>query len=72
MADKRTLSMVVPVGETVSVDNGRVLVSVKEKSGQRVRLVFTADADIPIERKQPSSAVAAQSGVRMALAPNSG
>ncbi len=72
MSDKRTLSMVVPVGETVSVDNGRVLVSVKEKSGQRVRLVFTADPDVSIKRQQPSSAVAAQSGVRMALAPNSG
>jgi pyruvate kinase len=71
MTEKRSLSMVVPVGESVSVDGGRVVVSVKEKSGQRVRLVFTADESVQIERQLPK-AVAAQSGVRMALATNSG
>lgn len=72
MSNNKTLAMDVRVGETVSIDSGRVHVKVAEKSGQRVRLVFAADADIRIERQRPPAAVAAQSGVRMALAVNSG
>ena len=64
---KRSLVMDVRVGESVTLDGGRVVVQVMEKSGQRVKLSFTANADVSISRKKPASsgAQAAQSGIRM-------
>lgn len=43
-------TMDVRVGESVSIDNGRVTVTVEEKSGQRARLRFMADQAIGIEK----------------------
>lgn len=63
---KRTLVMDVPVGETVHIDGGRVVVQVKEKSGQRVRLAFTADSGTEIKRPAVSNgARAAALGTRL-------
>lgn len=62
--------MVIPVGESVSLDGGRIVIHVKEKSGRQVRLSFTADADVSIDRQQTASngAKAAQLGIRVAPA----
>lgn len=52
----------VKVGESVSIDEGRVMVKVLDKSGQRARLEFDADKSISIKhikQTQPSS-IAAQ------------
>lgn len=42
-------TMDVRVGESVSID-GRVTVTVQEKSGQRARLRFMADEQVAIEK----------------------
>ena len=47
---KRAKTIDVRVGETVSIDRGRVLVTLEEKSGQRARLRFEAEENTPIER----------------------
>lgn len=65
----RSLVMDVRVGESVNVDGGRVLVRVAEKSGQRVKLHFTADSDVLIEKVSPvKGADLAKSGIRGATA----
>lgn len=38
------------VGESVSIDKGRVSVTFREKSGQRARLEFEADKSVSIEK----------------------
>ncbi len=47
-----TLRIDVGVGDTISVD-GRVLVRLEEKTGQRARLVFKAPKDVPICKLDP-------------------
>lgn len=65
----RSLVMDVRVGESVSLDGGRVLVKVGEKSGQRVKLHFTADSAVAIDKVAPvKGADLAKSGIRGALA----
>lgn len=46
----RALTLDVRVGESVSVDRGRVTVTVEEKSGQRARLKFMADDTVSIKK----------------------
>lgn len=46
---KRTLLMDVKVGESLTIDGGRIVVTVEEKSGRRVKLRFVHD-DAKIER----------------------
>jgi pyruvate kinase len=61
----RSLVMDVRVGESVSVDGGRVVVRVGEKSGQRVKLHFTADSNVEIDKVSPvKGADLAKSGIR--------
>jgi sRNA-binding carbon storage regulator CsrA len=52
----------VKVGESVSIDEGRVMVKVLDKSGQRARLEFDADKSIKIThiKQAQSSSIAAQ------------
>lgn len=65
----RSLVMDVRVGESVSVDGGRVVVRVGEKSGQRVKLHFTADSEVAIDKVAPvKGADLAKRGIRGALA----
>ncbi len=47
----RALTLDVRVGESVTMDGGRITLTVEEKSGQRARLRFLADDAIAI-RKQ--------------------
>ena len=57
MASKQ-LTVEVKVGDSVSVDHGRVVITVEEKSGQRARLRFVADSEVAIEavRARPTEA----------------
>lgn len=66
----RSLVMDVRVGESVSLDGGRVLVKVGEKSGQRVKLHFTADSAVAIDKVAlpVKGADLAKGGIRGALA----
>lgn len=38
------------IGETVSVDNGRIKITPEQKSGQRVKLRFDAPDSVHIEK----------------------
>lgn len=65
----RSLVMDVRVGESVSVDAGRVVLRVGEKSGQRVKLHFTADSDVVIDKVSPvKGSDLARGGIRGASA----
>jgi len=47
------------IGESVSIDKGRVNVTLREKSGQRARLEFEADKSVSIEKSKPTGNFAA-------------
>lgn len=64
MTDQRTLSLTVSVGETVTLDGGRVSLTIREKSGQRVGLTFQANPDVQIARQGRQASVPAQYGIR--------
>lgn len=49
--ETRTLYMDVKVGEVLSIDGGRVLITLEEKSGQRAKLRFE-HAGVQVERRQ--------------------
>lgn len=46
---RRTLMMDVKVGETLSIDGGRLTVTLEHKSGQRARLCFQHAGDVKVE-----------------------
>lgn len=48
---QRSLNIELRVDESVSIDNGRVVVTLKEKSGRRARLNFSAEGDVPIQKQ---------------------
>lgn len=56
------------VGESVDIDNGRVVVTLHEKSGQRARLAFDADKSVHIERVKPMRHIAAMGITQPAIA----
>ncbi len=45
---RNSLLMDVKVGESVSIDNGRVIMTLKEKSGQRAKLHFDSETNVNI------------------------
>lgn len=54
-------------GEAVSLDGGRIVVSLEHKSGQRARLKFALQDDVSIERAKPmTGALQAQQGLKLA------
>ena len=44
------LNLDLHVGESVSIDDGRVTVTLKDKSGKRARLEFEADRSVSIKK----------------------
>lgn len=68
MSAKRSFSIDVKVGESVSIDRGRVVVTVLEKSGKTAKLGFEADKEVPINKQTafPSGASQARKGIRPA------
>ncbi len=52
---QRSLNIEMRVDESVSIDNGRVVVTLLEKSGRRARLNFSADAAVPIQKQHVPS-----------------
>jgi len=66
MADlRRTFSIELKVGESVTIDRGSVLVTLLEKSGQRAKLGFDAAKDVPVNKVTafPSGAGQARKGI---------
>lgn len=47
-----SLRIDVKIGESVLIDDGRVKITLEEKSGQRARLHFTAEAEVDIRRSR--------------------
>lgn len=67
MIPRRTLVVDVRVGESISLDSGRIEVAVQEKSGQRAKLRLTMNSDVSVDRSTGAAKVAnviAQSGIR--------
>jgi hypothetical protein len=60
---KRSKTIDIRSGEAVSIDGGRVVVVLEEKSGQRARLRFEAEEGTPIERVQDRHNVRATYGL---------
>jgi pyruvate kinase len=59
--------MDVKVGQSLSIDGGRIVLTVEEKSGQRVKLRFVHDG-VTVERGVSSSdSTPQQSGAKQAL-----
>jgi len=50
MSERRTFSVDIKVGESISVDRGRVVLTVVEKSGQRARLAIDAEKTVPVNK----------------------
>lgn len=48
------------VGEGITIDGGRIVVTLEEKSGQRARLRFDAAKDVEIDRVRPVTNIRAQ------------
>lgn len=66
-----SLVLDVKVGDSVSIDNDRVVLTVLEKSGQRARLSFKADPDVKVQRvarRTTTGAAQARMGLQPAMA----
>lgn len=74
---QKTLLMDVKVGQSISIDGGRVMITLEEKSGQRVKIRFVHDgaqidraeaseAPPAAERKTNTGANQAKLGIKMA------
>jgi pyruvate kinase len=72
---KKTLLMDVKVGQTVSIDDGNIIFTIEEKSGQRVKIRFVhhgavierAPGGIPpdgVERRRSTGAAQAMLGIK--------
>ena len=64
MSQKRTLSMDVKVGESLSLDGGRIVLRVEQKSGQVARIRFTMDQDVSLSKAVANMAAVARRGVQ--------
>lgn len=58
---KHSLSIELRVGESASIDGGRITVTLEDKSGQRARLKWHLDSNTTVKKITPD-----QSGVEMA------
>lgn len=61
---KRTLAMDVKVGEELTIDGGRIVLKIEEKSGQRARIRFQMDPDVSLSKVVPNMAAHARRGVQ--------
>lgn len=48
--ERRQFAIDVKVGESVSIDRGRVILTVVEKSGRLARLAFSAEKSVPVNK----------------------
>jgi pyruvate kinase len=54
----------VRVGEQIAIDNGRIVLRVEEKSGQRARIRLEFTKPTTVERVEPAMAAFAREGLR--------
>jgi len=62
--DRESLVVELKVGDSVSIDSGRVVMTLREKSGQRARLHFSAERSVPIEPVRERAALPAEGQVK--------
>lgn len=55
----------VRVGERISIDDGRIVLRVEEKSGQRARLRLEFREPTSVKRIEPAAAAFARQGVKV-------
>jgi pyruvate kinase len=60
---KRAITIDVRSGEAISIDGGKVVITLVEKSGQRARLRCVAEEGTPVERVQDRFNVRAAIGL---------
>jgi hypothetical protein len=61
--ESETLLIDLLVGDSVSIDSGRVVVTLAEKSGKRARLRFSAERSVSIEPLRARAADQAKKGL---------
>jgi hypothetical protein len=67
---KKSLFLDLKIGQSLSIDGGRVVVTLEEKSGQRAKLKFVAEDEVQIQRPQEpikSGALQAMNGVKVTV-----
>jgi len=64
--DRESLVVELKVGDSVSIDSGRVVMTLREKSGQRARLHFSAERSVPIEPVRERAALPEEGQVKEA------
>lgn len=71
MTEQRSMYVDLKVGQSMTIDGGRIVISLTEKTGQRAQLKVLAAPDIKIERPGASSsgsgARQAQLGTKVAV-----
>lgn len=60
---RKNLSLTLRVGETVSLDGGRIRITVQEQRGKRVGLRFAGDVSVDRERPAHQAAAQARQGI---------
>lgn len=60
---QRSMMLDLRVGESVSIDGGRVVVKLMEKSGQRARLNIMADKSVSIDHEDTLASQHARRGL---------
>lgn len=63
-ADKTIVTRDVRVGESISLDNGRIRLVVEDKSGKLARIRFEMDPDVTFSKVRPGMAEIAKRGIR--------
>jgi len=66
--DRESLVVELKVGDSVSIDSGRVVMTLREKSGQRARLHFSAERSVPIEPLRERSGVSNEGEIKVKIA----
>jgi len=67
LISKSTFAINLRVGDSLSIDSGRVIAELVHKSGQQVRMQFTADKDAKVDVVSPRPANQAKRGVIAAV-----
>jgi pyruvate kinase len=60
---KKSVTIDVRSGEAVSIDGGRIIAVLEQKSGQRARIRFEAEEGTPIERVKDNTNFRAEVGL---------
>jgi len=66
--DRESLVVELKVGDSISIDSGRVVLTLKDKSGQRARLHFSAERSVPIDPVRERAGVSEEGEIKVKIA----